>query len=119
RSGGRERHAAEAVVAAKLEDYDGGVERSGGVDARHAAFGGIAADAEIDDAVCPAVRVDLSLELIGEALSVGESVAGAEAVAKDGDDSALIARDGRRSGPGIFFFPAFSFGFSFVSFAVA
>ncbi len=43
--------AAEAVVAAELDDDDGGVEGEDGVEALDAVLGGVAADALVDDAV--------------------------------------------------------------------
>ncbi len=43
--------AAEAVVAAELDDDDGGLHGDDGGDAFYAVFGGVAADAGVDDAV--------------------------------------------------------------------
>ena len=61
--------AAKAVVAAELDDGD---RRGGGRGLRQAGdavFGGVAADAEVDDAVVEGVLVEVGLEVVGVAVA--------------------------------------------------
>lgn len=67
--------AAEAVVATELDDGDGGVKGENFGEAGDAVLGGVAGDAEIDDAVGEAVLVEIGLE------EVGVRVAGVGAIA--------------------------------------
>ena len=81
--------AAEAVVAAELDDDDGGVEGRR-VEAIDAVLGGVAADAFVDDAVGVAAGVEVGLEVVGVALAGVGAVAGGEGVAEADDDGAVV-----------------------------
>ena len=99
-SGVFERHSTQPIVSAQFEDDDGGMERGGRIDPRDAAFGGIAADAEIDDVPRQIIRVQFFLQIVGKTLSGREAVAGADAVAEDHQDFPVVRGRGRRSGNG-------------------
>jgi len=74
--------AAEAVVAAELEDDHIGVEGEDLVDAGEGVFGGVAGDALVDDLVMVAVRGEEVFEVGGVALAFVQAVAGGDAVTK-------------------------------------
>ena len=86
--------AAEAVVATELDDDDGGMEGEDVVEAVDAVFGGVSADALVDDAVVVAEGVEVGLEVVGIALAGLGSVAGGETVAEADDEGAMIGRCG-------------------------
>ena len=85
--------AAEAVVAAKLDDDDGRLHGDDGGDPFHAVFGGVSADAGVNDAVVVAEAVQILLEELGVALAGLGSVACREAVAEGYDAGAGIFCD--------------------------
>ena len=88
---------AEAVVAAELNDCNGGVEGEDGGEALNAVLGGGAADAEVDDAVFVALPVEIGLEVVGVALAGVGAIAGGEGVAEADEERAMVVRvDGRR-----------------------
>ena len=95
-AGGGDGQAAEAVVATELDDDDGGMEGEDVVETIDAVFGGVAADALVDDAVVVAEGVEVGLEIVGVALTGVGSVAGGEAVAEADDEGAVIGRRGLR-----------------------
>ena len=74
--------AAEAVVAAELDDDEGGVEIEDAADAGEAVLGGVAADAFVDDAVVVTGLVQVALEEVGVAFAGLGAVAGGEGVAE-------------------------------------
>ena len=78
--------AAKAVVAAELDDDDGGVEGEDGGEAFDAVFGGVAADALVDDAVVEAAGAEVTLEVVGIALAGVGAVAFGEGVAEADDE---------------------------------
>jgi hypothetical protein len=82
--------AAEAVVAAELEDDDLGFLGEDAMDAFEGVFGGVAADAGVDDAVAIAGGVEELLKVGGVAGGGIDAVAGGEAVAEAGDDGASV-----------------------------
>ena len=82
--------AAEAVVAAELDDDDCGLQGEDVVEALDAVFGGVAADAFVDDAVVVAAGVEIGLEIVGIALAGIGSVAGGEAVAEADEQRASV-----------------------------
>ena len=77
--------AAEAVVAAELDD-DGGLHGDDSIEAVDAVFGGVSADAFVDDAVVIASGVERGLEVVGIALAGVGAVAFGEAVAETDDE---------------------------------
>ncbi len=95
------REAAEAVVAAELDDGDGGVQGEDVGEAGDAVFGGVAGDAEVDDAVAEAEAVEVCLEEVGVGLAGVGAEAGGEGVAEADDDGAVVRRaDGIGGGGG-------------------
>ena len=87
---------AEAVVAAELDDDEGGVEGDDVVDAIEAVFRGVSADALVDDVVAKAASVEVFLEVVGVALAGIGSVAGGEAIAEADQEGATVSRCGGR-----------------------
>jgi hypothetical protein len=89
-----EGEAAEAVVAAELDDDDAvGVTvdaRDDVVEALDAVLGGVAADAGVDDVVVEALGVEEELELVGIGLAGVGAVAGGEGVAEAEDEGAGV-----------------------------
>ena len=77
--------AAEAVVAAELDDYDFGVAVDDELDAAEAVLGGVAGDAGVDDVVVVAVGVEEALEVVGVGLAEVGAEAGGEGVAETDD----------------------------------
>ena len=96
----RERNAAQSVVAAEFEKDDGRLfgERHG--HAREAVLRGVAAHAEIDDAVLQGAPVQVLLEKVGKTLAGVETEAGGDAVAEADDGGARVGGSGRRGGRG-------------------
>src|SRR6202022_3862218 len=94
--------AAEAVVAAELDDDDGGVQGEDAGEAHDTVFGGVAADALVENAIVVTAGVEYGLEVVGVALTGVGAVAGGEAVAEAGDDWAGVIRKrwGRRPSVG-------------------
>ena len=76
------------------------MKRSRRVDARRAFFGRVAADALVHDVPGNLVRVELALQIVWKALAFPEAVTGAEAIAKDQQNLAIVGRGQwrRRSG---------------------
>lgn len=60
------------------------------VEALDAVFGGVAADAFVDDAIVVAASVEVGLEIVGIALAEVCSGTGSEAVAETDQDGAII-----------------------------
>lgn len=83
--------AAEAVVAAELDDDDGGVEGEDAVDAVEAVLGGVAADALVDDVVGEAALVEIFLKEVGVAFAGVGAEAGGEGVAEADEDGAGVS----------------------------
>jgi len=73
--------AAQAIVAAEFEHDDGGLFGQRHEDAGEAVLRGVAADAEIDDAIGESAAVQVLLEEVGETLPGVEAEAGGDAVA--------------------------------------
>ncbi len=94
--------AAEAVVAAELDDDEVGMEGEDVGEALDAVFGGVAADAEVDDAVFVALLVEIGLEVVGVALAGVGAEAGGEGVAEADDEGTVVVGvggcGGRRRG---------------------
>ena len=88
--------AAETVVAAELNDDDRRLHGDDVVDALDAVFGGVAADALIDDAIVIAPGVEVGLEIVGITFAEFGAVACGEAVAETDDDGTLVVDDGGR-----------------------
>ena len=88
--------AAEAIVAAELDDDDGGLHGDDGVDALDAVFGGVAADAFVDDAIVITPGVEVGLKVVGIAFAKFGTVAGGEAVAEADDEGLLVVGCGWR-----------------------
>lgn len=84
-------NAAEAVVAAELEEDDFRRIAKGVVHAIDAALGGVAADACVDDAVAEAFFVEEFLEDVGIGLACFEAEAGGDAVAEAENDGAIVS----------------------------
>ena len=93
--------AAEAVVAAKFDDDEGGLEGEDGVEAFEAIFGGVAADAFVDDMVVVAEFVEVGLEVVGVALAGFGAEACGETVAEADDEGAVVVGVGWRRWCGI------------------
>lgn len=83
-----EREAAEAVVAAELDEDQFGVKGEDGVEAGDGVFGGCAAGALVDHFVVEAAGVEVALEGVGVGLAGVEAVAGGDAVT-EADQQAL------------------------------
>lgn len=92
--------AAEAVVATKLDDHEGGFEGDDAVDAGDAVLGGVAADAGVNDAVFVSGVVEVLLEKVGVALAGVGTEAGGEAVAEADEQGAAVFGDGGGRGVG-------------------
>ena len=92
--GDGEGETAEAIVAAEFEEDDGGVFGEGHGDAGEAVLGGIAADAEVEDAVGEFAAVEILLEEVGEALAGVEAEAGGDAIAEAEDGGAGVGGRG-------------------------
>ena len=94
---------AETVVAAKLDDDEGGMHVEDAADAGEAVFCGVAADAFVDDAIFVTGVVQISLEDVGIALAGFGAVAGGEGVAEADELGPVIGGDGgiRRVGGGV------------------
>jgi len=86
-----EGQAAEAVVAAELDDDDIGVQAQEGWQAGDSVFRGGSAGAAVDDFVVVTLGVELTLEGVREGLAIFETVTGGNAVA-------VTDQDARRSG---------------------
>lgn len=84
--------AAEAVVAAELNDDDGGVEGEDALDAVEAVLGGVAADALVDDAVFVTGGGQIFLEEVGVALAGVGAEAGGEGIAEADEEGAGVVR---------------------------
>ena len=80
--GDAEGQAAQAVVAAEFDDDDGGVHGEDAGQAVDGIFGGVAADAGVDDAVMVAAGVEVVLERGGVSLVRQEAVASGNAVSE-------------------------------------
>ena len=78
--------AAKAVVAAKFDDDDGGVEAEEVGETVDSVFGGVAADAGVDDFVVVAAVIEVDLEVVGIRVAGLDAVAGSDAVTEAGDD---------------------------------
>ncbi len=89
-----EGQAAEAVVAAELDDDDLGMAREDELDAVEAVLGGVAADAGVDDVVVVALGVEEALEVVGIGLAEVGAVAGGERVAEADEACAESCADG-------------------------
>src|ERR1019366_3035094 len=92
--------AAEAVVAAEFEHDDGRLFGQRHEDAGEAVLRGVAADAEIDDAIGESAAVQVLLEEVGETLPGVEAEAVGDAVAEADDGAPRVGGGGRRSGRG-------------------
>jgi len=92
--------AAEAVVAAELNDDNGGMEAENVLQAVDSVFAGVAADAGVDDLVVVAAVVEVGLEVVGVGLAGRDSVACGDAVAEAGNDGSTIRGDGTGAGRG-------------------
>ncbi len=93
--------AAQAVVAAEF-DYDNRrLEVENGIEPLNAIFGGVAADALVDDAVVVAASVEIRLKVVGIALAGVCSETGGEAVAEADQDRAVVRFAGRRWSGGL------------------
>jgi hypothetical protein len=73
---------AEAIVAAKLNDDDGGFQDKDVVEAVNAIFGSVSTDALVDDVVMVTFGVQVGLEVVGVTLAGFGSMASSETVAK-------------------------------------
>ena len=78
--------AAEAVVAAKFDNHDGGMEVEDLVEPVDAVFAGVAADAGIDHFVVVAAMVERGLKGVGPGVAGFEAIAGGDAVAEAVND---------------------------------
>lgn len=90
--------AAQAVVATELHDDDCGLESEDAVEAFDTVFGGIAADALVDDTVLVAEGVEVGLEVVGVALAGVGAVAGGETVAETDQEGSCVVCSIRGSG---------------------
>lgn len=86
--------AAEAVVAAELDDDDAGVAGDDALDAVEGVFGGVAADAGVENEVGVAVGAEELLEVGGVGLAGVGAEAGGEAVAEAVEDGAAAGSCG-------------------------
>ncbi len=82
--------AAQAVVAAELDDDDGGMRGEDLGQALDAVLGGVAADALVVDAVVEVEVVEVGLEVVGVALAGADAAAGGEAIAEADEDGAVV-----------------------------
>ena len=88
--------AAEAVVAAKFDNHNRGMEPEDVFQAVDAVFAGVAADAGIDHFVVVATAVEGGLEIVGPGVAGFEAVAGGDAVAEADDDGNAWDGNGTR-----------------------
>jgi len=96
RAGVFDAKAAEAVVAAELDDNKSGVQGDDVVDAIEAVFCCVSTDALVDDVIVKSASVEVLLEVVGVALAGIGPVAGGEAVAKADEERAFVGLFGRR-----------------------
>jgi len=89
-AGGLDLEAAEAVVAAELEDDDLGFHGQDAGEAVDSVLGGVAADALVDDAVVEAFAIEVLLEEVGVALAFVGSVAGGERIAEADEERTFV-----------------------------
>ena len=89
-AGGCDGQAAQAVVAAELDDDDGGMQGEYLGQALNSVLGGVSADALIVDAVANVEMVQVGLKIIGIALAGIGASAGGQAIAKADEDGAMI-----------------------------
>ncbi len=87
-----ERQAAKAVVAAKLNDDDCGVQGDDGVEAGNSVFTGGAARALVENLVAIAEFVEVSLESVRVRLTGGETIACRDAVAVADQERAISGK---------------------------
>ena len=80
-----DRDAAQAVVAAELDDDDGGVQAEDFFEAVDAIFAGVAADAGVDNFVVVAATVEIGLEIVGIRVAGRDAIAGGDAVSEAHD----------------------------------
>lgn len=95
--------AAESVVTAEFDDDCGGMEGENAGKAGDAILGGVAGDAEVNDAVVQPAAVEIGLEEVRVGLAGIGAVAGGERVAEADENGAMVIRVGgfgRRSGFG-------------------
>ena len=76
------------------------MEGEDGVEALDAVFGGVAADALVDDAVVIAGGVEVGLEVVGIALAGVGAEAGGEGVSEADDEGAVVVDWGGSDGCG-------------------
>jgi hypothetical protein len=92
--------AAEAVVATEFDNDDGGMKAEDVFEAVDGVFGGVAADAGVDDFVAVAAVVEVGLEVVGVGLAGGDAVARGDAVSETGDHGKTASEDGNGAGRG-------------------
>jgi hypothetical protein len=91
--------AAQTVVAAEFDKHDGGMQAEDFRQAIDAIFGGVAADAGVDDAVGVAAEIEVRLKIVGVRLAGIDAVSGGDAVAEAIDDgNGTVGNGGTRSG---------------------
>jgi len=90
--------AAESVVAAELDDDNGGMEAEDVFEAVDAVFGSVAADTGVDNFVAVAAAIEGVLQVVGPGEAGGDAVTGGDAVAEAGNDGSGASGDGNRAG---------------------
>src|SRR5260370_29976142 len=83
-------HSAQTVVAAKGDDDHRRVQRNHFIYAAEAVFGGVAADALVDDAIVISACIELFLEIIRVAPVRIGAVAGCQAVTKSDQNGSRV-----------------------------
>ena len=92
--------AAKAVVAAELEDDEGGVVGEEAREAVDGVLGGVAGDAVVGDAVVVAGGVEEMLEVVGVGEAGVDAEAGGDGVAETDEERASVGWSGRGLGCG-------------------
>ena len=86
--------AAQAVVAAELDEDDGGVQGENAGETLEGVLGGVAADALVVDAVVDVALVEGGLEVVGVALARAGASSGGERVAETDEEGAMVRGGG-------------------------
>ena len=95
--------AAQTVVAAELDEDDGGVEGENAGETLEAVLSGVAADALIVDAVVDVALVEGGLQIVWVALAGAGTSSGGEAVAETDEEGAAVRGGGFGRGFGLGF----------------
>ena len=93
--------AAQAVVAAELDEDDGGVQGENAGETLESVLGGVAADALVVNAVVDVALVEGCLQVVGEALAGAGAGSGGELVAETDEDGAVVVGLGLEPGLGL------------------